>query len=128
MTLLVDPRGSINASTGLLPNKSLRLPRSFVEAPLARLDASFRVGPILTGRTVRMPLPTDIAQGWSWIEKTGVEFTSNGKSETWSAPVEVEASATDAHLNDAPTRLREGWLRLSDVVNEQPTPGVNREV
>jgi len=125
ITLLVDPRGTITASTGLQPAKTLQLPRSFVDGPLAKLDASFRVGPLLSGRSVRMPLPADIAGGWSWLEKSAVTITNNQLTETWSAPAEIEAAALSAHLNAPPTRLREGWLRLSQVVDrpqEGPTP------
>jgi hypothetical protein len=114
----------VTASTGLQPSKSLRLPRRVIDPALSGMDAAFRVGPILSGRRVRMPLPTDIAKGWSWIEKTGVEFADGVKTaEHWSDPVEVEAAALGAHLTDPPTRLREGWLRLSQVVDQTDTRG-----
>ncbi len=117
VTLLVDPRGSLTASSGVQPSKTLRLPRHLVAGPMSNLDASFRVGPILsTGTAVRMPLPADIARGWSWIERTGVRLTPEGREETWSTPVDVEPVPPGSPLADAPTHLREGWLQLSQVV------------
>ena len=109
----------MTASTGLQPAKSLRVPRAFVDGPLSRLDASFRVGPLLSDRRVRMPLPAGIASGWSWIERSDVTVSHGTGTESWSDPVEVEAVALTAHLAAPPTRLREGWLRLSHVV-ERP--------
>jgi hypothetical protein len=117
LTMLVDPRGSINAATGFLPHKSLRLPRGFVDAALARMDATFRVGPILSGRQVRMPLPADISSGWSWIDKTGVNLAIDERDGQWNV-AEVESAAIAAHLTSAPTRIREGWLRLAQIVDD----------
>ena len=122
--LLLDPRGSVTASTGIQPSKSLQLPRRFVDAPLANLDASFRVGPVLSGATaVRMPLPADIARGWSWIEKTGVQLTPEGRTDTWGEAVPVEATPAGSPLGEVPTRLREGWLQLSQVLDSTTRKG-----
>ncbi|MFF2076171.1 discoidin domain-containing protein [Kitasatospora sp. NPDC058162] len=48
LTLLADPRGTIHATTGLLPAASLRLPTAHVQDPLAAMAVSFRLAPLLT--------------------------------------------------------------------------------
>lgn len=48
ITLLVDPRATIHATTGILPVKTLVLPQHFVHEALANMEISFRVGPLLS--------------------------------------------------------------------------------
>ena len=113
VTLILDPRGSIHARSGILPTKAIQLPTHFVEPALATMDVTFRVGPIVNApRGMRMPLPDEIRGGWSWIAHTGVDL--------W---LEEEVSSADQHasLSDSPLALREGWLKLSDALGEKQT-------
>jgi hypothetical protein len=111
VTLLLDPRGAVTARTGLLPAKAIRLPRSFVEQPLEKLEVTFRVGPVLNEpATLRMPLPADIRGGWSWIQLSGVEFLP-------AAP--ITPASQQARLSGTPVHIREGWLKLSGAVGQQ---------
>lgn len=48
ITLLVDPRATIHATTGILPVKTLQLPQRFVHQALASMEISFKVGPLLS--------------------------------------------------------------------------------
>lgn len=109
ITMLFDPRGSVHAATGLLPVKAFRLSGDVVDRALSAMDATFRVGPLLTSHEVRMPLPAEIAQGWSWLETTG---PGNGVE---SRPVHPRSGS--AAVEEPPSRLREGWLQLADVVS-----------
>jgi hypothetical protein len=109
VTLLVDPRGSVHARTGILPAKSISLPARFVKVPLERMDVTFRVGPLLNEPTgLRMPLPVNVAGSWSWIAKTGVSFAPPDKN--------ITPATSDARLADTPIEIHEGWLKLSDAV------------
>ena len=50
LVVLADPRGSLYATCGALPRKAIMLPKELLDPVLARLEPSFRVGPVLTTR------------------------------------------------------------------------------
>ena len=47
LVVLADVRGGIYATCGMLPRKSIVMPKDFIEPALERLRPTFRVGPIL---------------------------------------------------------------------------------
>jgi len=58
VAMLIDPRASIHATTGILPVKSVRLPPEHYRAQLSKLRVTFKMGPILTPiGEVEIPLP-----------------------------------------------------------------------
>jgi hypothetical protein len=129
LSLLLDPRAPVHASTPALPGASLALPPRLVEAALAELEVTFRLNGVLTGSettapsdssgvetTVQLPLPNVNAGRWSWTEKDATGWTSYAASTT-------DASA---RLGDVPPVLRRGLLRLSDFVKPKPQ-GKDRE-
>lgn len=85
VTMLVEPRGKVHATTGILPVKSLDIPPVPVNRALSAMDLGFRLGPVLTtvGPTpaddkhpprhplaVALPVPAVRQNGaWSWWEK-----------------------------------------------------------
>src|SRR5262249_42751920 len=48
LIILVDVRGGLYATCGVLPRKKITMPREFLEAGLRNLEPTFRVGPVLT--------------------------------------------------------------------------------
>lgn len=105
LTLVLDPRGAVHATCGFLPRKKIELLREHVAPALEALAFTFRVGPVLVDPdTIRMPLPAEIAGGWSWVRRVNVT--------TWKEDPVVRASQ-DALLPDVPAMLSEGWLKLS---------------
>jgi hypothetical protein len=44
LTLLMDPRGHVHATTGLLPTATIELPAEFYAAALSRMAVTFRAG------------------------------------------------------------------------------------
>jgi hypothetical protein len=116
VTLILDPRGSVHARTGILPTKAIQLPSQFIEPALANMDVTFRVGPIINEpHGLRMPLPAEIRGGWSWIAHTGLELGPD--HESW--PEEPITPADQAaSLADGPLSLREGWLKLSEALGD----------
>jgi hypothetical protein len=106
VTMLMDPRGSVHASTGILPIKHIALPGEYVEPALARMDVTFRTGPVLTDtEALRMPLPSFSHGNWSWIQHTGVTV--------WQEDAHITKADPKPRLTDIPLSLREGWLKLS---------------
>jgi hypothetical protein len=112
LTLVLDPRGAVHATCGFLPRKKIELMREHVAAALEALAFTFRVGPVLVDPdTIRMPLPAEIAGGWSWVRRVNVT--------TWKEDPVVRASE-DALLPDVPALLSEGWLKLSGSLATPP--------
>jgi len=108
--LLVDPRGGIHAQTGLFPNKKIEIPPMYVEQAIEQMDVTFRTGPLLTAPdTIRMPIPAEIDGTWSWIEHSGIEILQS----------KIEKAGDRAQLSDVPPRIREGWLKLSEMFARQ---------
>ena len=65
LTLLIDPWGSVQASVGLVPAKSITLAQPELDKALARMEASFRVGPILV-QGGKIALPTPVVEKGQW--------------------------------------------------------------
>jgi hypothetical protein len=123
VSMLVDPRADVHATTGILPVTSVSLPPDFTNDALAAMNVTFRVDGILTDQkipagddatvvpTILMPVPQESSSGqWSWMEND--EGTWNNYP---TAP-----NDTSAHLSNAPPVLRRGLLQLSTVLSSTP--------
>lgn len=109
VTMLVDPRGSIHATTGLLPTKDITLPPGYFENTLAEMAITFRTGPLLVDpQVIRMPRPAEQNGRWSWIQKN-----TTGTAGWEEDP--ISAGTEQALLPDTPLVLRDGWTKLSDA-------------
>jgi hypothetical protein len=70
LTLLVDPRGDVHATTGMLPVKSIHIPRTMYSPALKNINITFLASPIVTGMDqVALPLPVEMGYKWSWLAK-----------------------------------------------------------
>lgn len=109
LTMLVDPRGTVNATTGILPTEELSLPAEFYTDPIARLELFFRTGPLLIEpEAIRMPRPTEQRGTWNWIQKNDPANTPA----SWEADPIAEAN-DQARFPTQALQLRDGWLRLT---------------
>ncbi len=107
VTMLLDPRGSVHAYTGILPVAAAALPADVVETFIRALQVTFRTGPILADPdTLRTPKPAEDQGLWNWIQQTAPG--------TWETTAIVDADDT-ALLPDANLTLREGWLQLTSL-------------
>ena len=108
LTLLLDPRGAVHVTSGILPRKKIELMREHASQALDAMSLTFRVGPVLVDPdTIRMPLPAEIKGGWNWVRKVNVT--------TWQEDTVVKATQ-DALLPDMPALLSEGWLKVSGAL------------
>jgi hypothetical protein len=103
LTLLLDPRGVVHATSGILPTKAIHIPADqFLEA-LRNIEVTFLSAPILTERDkMNLPLPDEPGYVWSWCEK------DNG---VWESVTQIGQLTTGP--STAPKELREGWLKLT---------------
>jgi hypothetical protein len=107
--MLVDPRGTVNATTGILPTEELTLPAVFYQDAIAKLEIYFRTGPLLVdAEAVRMPRPTEQQGTWSWIQKN----EPGNMPASWEADP-IAKSDDQARFPAEPLQLRDGWLKLT---------------
>ncbi|MFN6501275.1 MAG: hypothetical protein RMX65_030370 [Nostoc sp. DedQUE01] len=106
VTMLIDPRGTIHTTSGILPNQELRLPPENYNEALQSIEVHFLSTPVLSNQgQISMPLPEVPQYAWSWLslhENHWLE-TSNIK------PVNIKATFS------APQELAEGWLQLTPI-------------
>jgi hypothetical protein len=65
LTLLMDPWGSVQAVAGIVPAKTITMAQVELDKALARMEASFRVGPVLV-QPERLALPTPAGDKGRW--------------------------------------------------------------
>ncbi|MEO8433925.1 MAG: YncE family protein [Pyrinomonadaceae bacterium] len=101
LTMLVDPRGSVHAFTGLLPVVTLEVPDQFVTPALNRMAYMFRAGPFLTlPDEVRMPQPAKSKGTWSWFDHVINTTTALSKADG------------NVRLSLTSPLIKEGWLKF----------------
>ncbi|PTL80854.1 hypothetical protein [Vitiosangium sp. GDMCC 1.1324] len=106
VTMLVDPRGAVHATSGIMPTKALRLPAQHWASVYERIAVEFTAAPVLTGRTenpvegaIELPMGAVPGRAWTWLEAT---------PEGWGRrPVEAAQARVPF---DAVTEIRDGWL------------------
>ena len=112
VTMLVDPRGSVHAYTGILPVTSAALEPHLVEEFIKHMKVTFPTGPIIADPgTLRTPKPAEDHGVWTWIQRVA-------QPANWEEDPIVDATDR-ARLPNAQLQLREGWLQLS----EETPPG-----
>ncbi|HMQ48466.1 MAG TPA: hypothetical protein PKA00_06115 [Saprospiraceae bacterium] len=103
VTMVMDPRAAVHASTGLLPVSSIEIPPSQYQSILHRLMVYFLSNPVLLGQQLfDMPLPDEKGYHWSWVQQGQAEI-----------PLEPSAVGDRAHFGYSPQRVLDGWLKLS---------------
>lgn len=109
VTMLIDPRGLVHASCGVLPNQELRLPAEHYNQALQTMEVNFLSTPILSSRgELAMPLSQQTNATWSWVSLT----TSDQGVEEWTEKVAIKPITTKANFAKS-QQISEGWLQLS---------------
>ena len=103
LTMLVDPRGAVHISSGILPVHSLGIPPDHYVPVLKDLEMTFFSGPFLTKTDgIELPLPTESEYTWSLLTKENSAWADTHAID----PVEQNATFSATHL------IKEGWLKL----------------
>ncbi|MET8298753.1 hypothetical protein ABZW02_32615 [Streptomyces sp. NPDC005180] len=108
VTLLLDPRAAVHATTDILPVSSVHVPPEFTADALAHMTVCFRTGPLLAPLTPNpvtavLPHPATATGTWTWTEPAG-------PGNAWrSLPITVP-DPTDMPLGDP--EIRSGFLVL----------------
>lgn len=115
ITLVMDPRAAIHATTGILPVKSLRIPETQYRPVLHKLMVNFLSSPVMVnkqnlttgGQSFSVPLPPEKGYDWHWVQP--------GQEETPLAPNEA---SDGARFPATPNEMLDGWLKLMPVDND----------
>jgi hypothetical protein len=143
LTLLLDPRGAVHATSGILPTKAIQIPADMFVDALRNIEVTFLSAPILTDRgrgKINLPLPDEPGYVWSWCEKengvwesvTQIGQVATGPTAAPQEPVRApsedvteeeidqtidglrERHATFSDVTGRTLELREGWLKLTE--------------
>ncbi len=108
LTMLIDPRGTVHATSGILPTQILSLhPQHYTQA-LKNIEIVFTTAPILTevGK-IELNLPKESGYVWSWLTK---------KDGNWSTTQNFSSMEMKAAFSGK-QELIGGWLELSKADN-----------
>ncbi|MFE0042483.1 hypothetical protein [Streptomyces albireticuli] len=130
LTLLLDPRAAVHATTDVLPVTDLRLPSRFTRTAMAAMKVALRLSPVLTtarkvpvkneqGATtfvnsLALPHPTSPQGTWDWSELVVPDApTGPEPAPRWTGQSVVQIDQTARLDEDGPV-VRTGFLRLTD--------------
>ncbi len=118
ITMLIDPRAPVHATTDILPISTLELPPKFIESALQSMAVFFHAGPLLSasksvaaltpeaepGQTaVLMPKPAEKHGQWQWLSIQDGDWRANN----------IEPANPKAEFSNTPAILRTGMFKLS---------------
>ncbi|MEL6153055.1 MAG: hypothetical protein AAFQ78_03440, partial [Bacteroidota bacterium] len=106
VSLLVDPRASLHAITGILPVKAIKIPEDqYVEA-LKSIYVTFLTAPVLSSmsqdKQISVPIGLEPGKKWSWIEMEQSEWV---EKQLLTGP--------QRSIFKNPQQAYEGWLKLA---------------
>ncbi|MBL4709892.1 MAG: hypothetical protein JKY48_15780 [Flavobacteriales bacterium] len=104
LSILMDPRGKVNLTTGILPAKTIDIPPKLYKEAMDRMEVFFVSSPHLVdseGLHFKMPAEKDFA--WSFIYK-------NNQGE-WLEDKLQPKKASEKHFTGE-KKIREGWLKI----------------
>jgi hypothetical protein len=114
MTLLIDPRAAIHATTGVLPIAELSVPSDQYAKTMRELAMTFSTHPILKRYDgLVVPLPSETGLVWTWVQPEGTSASIS--------PLDSQAANDTPAFGYTPQKLVEGWLRL------EPAPPIDEK-
>lgn len=98
LTMLMDPRGVLHATSGLVPTKAISIPPQHYLDAMNNLEMWFRTSPLLqpSSGSISLELPKISKYTWQWWD------AYNGNS-----------SINSNQTNLEPSKLIDGWLILN---------------
>lgn len=112
LTLLMDPRGTVHATSGILPVTTVELPEQYSTPALSTMALLIRCGPVLSDAAApSLPVPALDHGTWSWVQYHDPLRPARRSA---LAPADLTAA-----LRDSPVLIRDGWLEL--LLADPPT-------
>lgn len=109
VTMLIDPRAAVHATTGVLPVANVRIPSDQYSQAMNSLAVTFFTHPILKAANgFVVPLPQESGYNWSWVSPGNPDRQA----------LKANAANEFAKYGYSPQTALEGWLRLSAEIKE----------
>jgi hypothetical protein len=109
VTLLMDPRASVHATTGILPVKAITLPAEIYTSALRAIEVAFFTHPVLRGtQGLELPVPDEGGFFWRWT--TSVKL--GGSVQPNDEDLLRLRMGDRAHFSFSPQLAQDGWLKL----------------
>lgn len=106
--MVIDPRGKVHLTSGILPVKSIQLDQNAIAEALSRIETAFLTTPILTpGNPLLIPTINDAEMSWSWLEQN--------KPNNWEEipPGKIKQPSEQFVPFVDKLKLKEGWLKIN---------------
>jgi hypothetical protein len=109
VTMLVDPRIPVHATSGILPVKSIQLPPHFYHSHLKNISVTLFTGPVLIDgqEEVKIPVSEESGKSWSYIE----HISRGQDKESFKEYENVVPEPVNGSFKEK-LRISEGWLKL----------------
>lgn len=118
LTMIIDPRCHVHATTGYMPAQAVQIPPEMFRDAFAKMAVTFLTAPVLTAVppagiahppvALPLPLPGQQKGQWSWVS---VVLEDNAQQATVSPTVALKP---DQPFSQPSFNLQEGWLSLQD--------------
>lgn len=110
LSMLIDPRAEVHATSGILPAKAISVPADQYTPALQAINVTFLSAPILTelGK-VRMPLPAEAGYKWSWLQEINGQWC-----EISSPGIVTQQVFLDTFKHQSPDGAA-AWTRLTEA-------------
>jgi hypothetical protein len=122
LAMLVDPRGTVHAASGVAPVKGISIPPDQYADALGAIEITFLSTPVLTdaGR-VRLPLSPEPGFKWSWLQKDGGAWAEISSTGTIKKQVFLDAFPEDGEALWGVLKEK-GWIVETDAAAAGVTP------
>lgn len=121
LMMLIDPRGTVHATCGVAPTKSISLPPDQYAEALRNIEITFLSTPILTDLgKINLPLPAEAGYQWSWLQKD-----KNAWSEVSTTGVVKKQVFIDSFTNGQEVwdlLSKKGWIKQIDPTRASVAP------
>ncbi len=117
LTVLMDPRGHLHATCGMLPTRALTLPADQYRPALERIAPWIRVMPTLSGPgDLELDLPSQDLGRWRWLARTpdGWERRDPGGSVRRAEVVAAASAEIASSVGPSATTGADVWDALVD--------------
>lgn len=116
LSLLIDPRARVHATTGLWPVKAIGIPPDICAAALRNIEVTFFTHPILRShQALSLPVPPEPGFTWEWttsVLRGGVQVPRD-------EPLSPSQVGDRAAFSYTPQTAEDGWLKLTPVAKDE---------
>lgn len=114
LTMLFDPRAEAHVTTGVLPVKSIDIPKYQYTDALKRINMTFLSTPILMAAAdTTIPLPNELGYTWSWLAKDRYEWYEAARHGTIQKS-RVVRTFGDQGSDIWDQLIAKGWIKNTD--------------